>query len=360
MNNYFSIYLEGARILATMMVFVTHGFVFYEPFALYNNSLHLGRDGVVIFFVLSGYVITWCANEREPLLIDFAVNRAARIYSVALPGIFLGIAASIYVSEQTNQDIAYPLKQIWLYLPIYLSFVGSAWGFSEVPPCVFPYWSLNYEVWYYIIFASFYYLKGPQRYWSSGLALLMVGPDIIKMLPIWLAGSFLYYRGRAVVVSSRAGKVMLALTFICYLLIKLLGIDNWLDGYNEMLFTQAFGTEAPDQFLGDYLICLVVLINFYAASMLNIDVQKYLVEIIKLAASYSFSFYIFHIPIFSIIEANGFPKSSFLTYLLAMMTTSTIIVALSRFTEHKKKAYQVFFRALIRRYLLWKKRKSVD
>lgn len=98
MNPTFSIYLEIARVIATLIVFLAHGSIFYQHLYEQNEVLRLGRDGVIIFFVLSGFVITWCANERDKSLTDFAINRASRIYSVAIPGIILGAVSAIYVS----------------------------------------------------------------------------------------------------------------------------------------------------------------------------------------------------------------------------------------------------------------------
>jgi peptidoglycan/LPS O-acetylase OafA/YrhL len=48
-------------------------FIHYLPFAV-------GHKVVVVFFVLSGYVITYVACERERGLRDFVLARVARIY----------------------------------------------------------------------------------------------------------------------------------------------------------------------------------------------------------------------------------------------------------------------------------------
>src|SRR6476661_139369 len=156
----FSVYLEIIRITATLLVFVAHSSSFYQPLAALNEEAKLGRDGVVIFFVLSGYVISWCASEKERSPLVFAINRASRIYSVAIPAILLGAMSSLFIAYYTgSHEIDYPFQKPWLYLPIYLSFIGNFWSLNEVPPQNFPYWSLNYEVWYYVIFGVFFYVR---------------------------------------------------------------------------------------------------------------------------------------------------------------------------------------------------------
>src|SRR5437763_6011674 len=51
-----------------------------------------------------------------------------------------------------------------------------------------PYWSLSYEVWYYIAFGLIFYLRGGQRIVLAALTLAIAGPKILFFLPIWLFG----------------------------------------------------------------------------------------------------------------------------------------------------------------------------
>ena len=58
---------------------------------------HAGHSAVVIFFVLSGYVITYVASERETTLRDYALSRCARIYAVAVPTLLLTIVLDLFL-----------------------------------------------------------------------------------------------------------------------------------------------------------------------------------------------------------------------------------------------------------------------
>ena len=66
MNKGMSIYLELIRVVATLLVLLSHASEFApKTLQIILSELRLGRDGVILFFVLSGYVITWCAIEKE-------------------------------------------------------------------------------------------------------------------------------------------------------------------------------------------------------------------------------------------------------------------------------------------------------
>ncbi len=55
-------------------------------FALFDTGM--GHSAVVIFFVLSGYVISATLRPGGTAL-DYGIKRAARIYSVAIPAVLL-------------------------------------------------------------------------------------------------------------------------------------------------------------------------------------------------------------------------------------------------------------------------------
>ncbi len=344
----FSIYLEIARILATLVVFVSHGGMFFEPFSDLNETAKLGRDGVIIFFVLSGFVITWCANEREPSFADFAVNRAARIYSVAIPGIFLGAAASIFSAIYLGKNLDYQFFKPWIYLPIYLSFTGSFWTLTETPPSNFPYWSLNYEVWYYIIFAASFYIRSFWRWLIVPALMLAVGPSILNLFPLWIAGSALYYLAPKVILRRSVAMLLVACSLFGVLIVKVTAFDNVVDTYNDALWRLLFGAKSgPPQLLGDYLLGALVAANFLGAYHLDFKFRRSTGRLIKYFASFSFSVYLFHIPIFTILHLFIPTTASFMNYLLILTGSGAVIVWIAKFTEHKKAAYRIAFNKVL-------------
>jgi peptidoglycan/LPS O-acetylase OafA/YrhL len=105
--------------------------------------------------------------------------------------------------------------------------------------------------------------------------------------------------------------------------------------------------SAPTQLLGDYWLGLLIFLNFVGARYSGISFSTGMQDKIKYLASHSFSFYLFHIPVFSIIRIFFKDSSLFVNYLLVLSGTAIVIMWLAKFTEHKKGAYRALFRRMI-------------
>lgn len=342
MNLAFSVYLEICRIFATLLVFISHSGGIYTPLAQSLETVKPGRDGVIVFFILSGFVISWCADKRDKSFSVFAVNRASRIYSVALPGIFLGIASGLAVALSLDEPLPYQLKKLWLYLPMYLSFTGNFWSLNEAPPNNFPYWSLDFEVWYYIIFSIFFYISSKWKWVLLIIVLFLVGPDIVLMFPLWVAGSVLYFASSKFTMPHVTARFGLAATITILALLKYYQIDNLLDSFNAYLPYPEWLTS-PRQLLGDWLLGIIVVLNFIFALNSKFVFSDRFSSYVHKIASYSFSFYLYHTPLFDATKILNINHYSFSSYVAILFSVSLCIVILARYTEHKKGVYRAYF-----------------
>lgn len=346
-----SIYLEAARFVATMIVLLGHGKIFYLPLAEFCDRLNPGRDAVIIFFVLSGFVISWCGHVRDRTVVQFAVNRAARVYSVALPAVALSLLASAVISLASGVPLDYQLQKVWVYLPIYLSFTGSLWTLNEVPPVNFPYWSINFEVWYYVLFAAAFYARANWRWLLVALALLVMGPGIVALLPLWLAGSLLYFQQGRVALSRAASRLMVYASLSAYVAVKLWDLDNQLDAWASAAYAELTGRKPAEPLLGDYLVGLLVLINFAGALRAEFRFAGWLERLVKAAAACSFSIYLYHMPIFEMVHVVWPRDDALVGYALIMLGSFGAIVLLARVTEQRKDAYRRIFARLLGMHL---------
>lgn len=106
MNKPTSIYLDLIRFLAALTVFIVHAN--YDRFTgglpFFRHVAGLGNDAVMVFFVLSGFVIAYVTSEKENTLRDYFASRFARLYSVAVPALVLTVALD-WVGSQVNSSL---------------------------------------------------------------------------------------------------------------------------------------------------------------------------------------------------------------------------------------------------------------
>lgn len=338
MSAHLSIYLDFLRVVAAFTVFLGHFAQGWLGGGLFWQAASYGHPAVIVFFVLSGYVIAYTAETRENSLRSFAIARLARIYSVALPALILsailllaGTAidpahyAELAKRDQPNMVVPY-VTQFFAALV----FISESWGLHIRPFGNTPYWSLAYEVWYYVIFACVTFLRGRQRLSAVFLACLVAGPKILLMAPIWVAG-ILAWRWRKRMPSS-----------IALLLATVTAVLFYLLAGNELaLESSAFrGPWWPMEFrITDHLIGLVVALHIAAVAALRYQgkiLSARLGTAIKTMASYTFSVYLFHYPLFVFFAAIIPGAANDPGHRVILVVSSVMaIIGLAQFSERK-------------------------
>jgi len=353
MSRGFSLYLDVVRFLAALLVLFYHANWIYRPGILFTS---LGHEAVVIFFVLSGFVIAYVADTREQDFRGFMVARGARILSVAIPAIILTgvldaagfwIEGSVYPEDYRAWDLpvirvitsALFLNEIWL-LGIQL--------FTNVP-----YWSLNYEVWYYVLFGILFFYKGKGSRIVFVIVCLLLGPKILLLLPVWWLGVWVY-RSAYLARMSRAMAWLCLLISIAggYWYVHLnLGQLGW-DYLKELLGDDVHRQLSfSRQFLSDYYLGVMLAFHFAGLRVLLAHVEnlpRLLEATIRYLAGATFSIYLFHQPllwfysaVFSGVEA-GIPR-----YLVVVPSTLVTIFVLAIFTEQKKSVWKAWLEQLL-------------
>ncbi|MEN9841281.1 MAG: hypothetical protein RL376_1081, partial [Verrucomicrobiota bacterium] len=141
---------EGLRGLAALGVFAAHWLhsgTTLAPNSLLGYIAHLGREWVVVFFVLSGVVNTLSDQARPVSATTFLSRRLRRIFPLYVVGCLAGWVMDTWgsVHPTTLGDVLAALtftSDATLYaLPI-----GSLTNA--------PIWSLTYEFWFYLAFAA--------------------------------------------------------------------------------------------------------------------------------------------------------------------------------------------------------------
>ena len=308
MTSEVSIYLDAIRFTAAMVVFLGH----VSGQRLTGGLLwQVGRymdDAVIVFFVLSGFVIAHVASERELKLTEYAVSRTARIYSVALPALI-----ATFILDQAGQSINPALyDSSWGY--VYtgkieqflagLSFTNELWFRHVDAGSDLPYWSLGYEVWYYVAFGLAWYLPARYRWWGAAVAILCAGPKIAALLPIWLLG-VAAYRWRPV--------MRVALCWCLFCLPPVVALV-WFSRHAPMGIVGIDGRR--------YLVGLLVtthLLGFRAVSGNFAPLLAAIRVPVRWLAGATFTIYLFHLPVAQFLaavmpgEPSGWAKRTTLT-----------------------------------------------
>ncbi len=222
-----SIHLDALRGVAAVGVCFSHlrDFFFLDyPRLPHHNALlaatylatGLGHQWVIVFFVLSGYLVG--GSVLRSMALDrwswksYLLNRLTRLYTVLFPALVLGGlldfagihlfgTAGIYSGKTGTHELLYSVSSR-LTLPILAGNYAFLQGiFVPTFGSNGPLWSLANEFWYYIAFpflacALWPRLSMPQRLLNGVLlaaVVLFMRPSIALLGLSWLMGVAIHY-----------------------------------------------------------------------------------------------------------------------------------------------------------------------
>jgi peptidoglycan/LPS O-acetylase OafA/YrhL len=346
-----SLYLDIVRFLAAMIVFLGHvsGHRFTGGF-LWQIAPFMG-EAVAIFFVLSGFVIGFATDRRETTARAYVIARAARVYSVALPALVttfvldaIGrtVQPALY-SAEWGYSAEGPLGQFLAGL----FFTNNLW-FLDVPQgSDLPFWSLGFEVWYYVLFGLALFVPKRWRALSIVLTLVFVGPRIAIMFPLWLLGLGGYHlcarrRFRPVV-----GAMLFALSSACWIGWEFM--SHWHDPIAALV---PVALKRPE-LIQDYLVSLCFLgqlIGFRAMGGWFAPILARLARPIRWAAGTTFTIYLFHLPVAQCLATLvPWPPSYWATRIVLVGGTLVALFLIAEVTERRKDPWRRLFTMLVNR-----------
>lgn len=297
--------LESLRGVAALMVVFFHIFgaragpetLSHLNFEVVTNliltSVFCGPGAVTVFFVLSGFVLGE-SLEREPELnsrsyLAFIIRRAFRLLPTAWAAIALGIVVSVIMNAPIRWDLLGPVLALQ---------VQALFGFNgPQTSLLYPLWSLHVEVW---ASAAFPILVFSNRLVSAPfqiliLALLMWVSNA-SGFPFWTICFFCFQFGlmiRTVFTPAieRMSEHLAFVLFVIAVLAVLVPTNLYLLGFiNTTDHTHIEGFGAA--FIIGYLL---VPQGRWLARALNVRPLRFLGRI-------SYSLYVFHFALLSLIE----------------------------------------------------------
>ena len=341
-----SLYLDVVRPLAAILVFLSHISMVTGELDVFAP---LGVKAVDVFFVLSGFVIAHVCATREDNWRIYLVSRAARIYSVALPAIIatflldkVGMHLSPDVYATHCQDFtAGPLLRS-------LSFLNEQWNTHRFPGSNSPYWSLGFEVWYYIAFGLLIFSPPKWRVPLATLSLVIVGPKVVMMFPCWLLGVVAY---RACSANSRSGGVLPLLLFLSPIPLIIAGASLKTFTYIQPFMPLTLEGDRLLSLLEDYFIAAAFALNLIGFMKLSARYSSLLdrwKQSIRWIAGATFSIYLFHMPVMRFLVAiSPFGIDSTETLLIAGLLTLPICFVFAEFSERRKESFRMAINTIL-------------
>lgn len=308
----FSLYLDFFRFCAAMAVLIYHAM---EPEMGYPPmGFPFGFEAVMGFFVLSGFVIAYVVDQRESTPQAFMAARLSRLWSVVLPAIIIvpvldqigmHLNSAPYVEHYKDQGPSNTAAAV-LLTPLLLN---QTW-FNFVD--LFsnrPIWSLSYEFCYYLLFCAWAFSRGSARLALIAVIVLVFGPKILLLLPIWLSGVAIYKWRDQIPGSPTLGMTLMISTVFFIFLARAEGLFfTWFHYSRQFLDYAAY--EASFGFSSNFPYMLLIgalmamhVIGAWLCLRDTAESPAWLGRPVKFFAERSFGIYLFHYPVQFVVAA---------------------------------------------------------
>lgn len=339
-----SILLDCLRLGASLMVLYIHAFDRWFPTRAYRSSDpgEPSHAAVVVFFVLSGYVIahTTISNNRGGM--QYAQARLSRLNSVVLPAIVITLFIQFLVG-QVNPDVYFNTRgSSWLRYILSSLYLNELWFLSAAPPFNGSLWSLSFEFWYYAIFGFWFFRRSGWRSIALViLACLIAGPKIMLMMPVWLCGYFAYRLPRP---ATSRGMAWLGLV----LLLSAAGFAvHYLPAMPHAIHLKPL--YYANQFFTDWIVGLLIGGALWLLPNGNPAHQHTPTELgFRKIADLTFPLYVLHFPLLLLWDAMfGIHFNDIAQLWYALITTIVIAFFIGLFLEQQRPLWTRFFKWLL-------------
>jgi peptidoglycan/LPS O-acetylase OafA/YrhL len=348
----FSLYLDLIRFLASIAVFFSH--ITNYPFTKEVISSNLGAYGavaVIIFFVLSGYVIAFVSSTREKTVIKYISARVARLYSVVLIALVLTFVFD-HIGMSVNPEF-YAIKKVLMKPESWSGYLSSLFFINEYQVFNFngispgtngPYWSLSFEATYYLVAGFLLFSRRVISIPVTILIFILAGKTITVLFPIWGFGYMLFHFREKLVVKNLIGPVIL-------FFFSSIGIvaSNKISAH---ISTDNFGFSFPwgrgpfnRDIVLDYLVAVLFSLNLVSAHnvcRISIAINLKLQRLIRWLGSMTFPLYCIHYPAICLLSAiSPWSNTTSLNAIFISMPTLILVTVLTPVCNKLKKFIKV-------------------
>ncbi|NJP95497.1 acyltransferase [Nonomuraea sp. FMUSA5-5] len=195
-------WLDALRGVGALAVVGEHLTTWAMPW-LRPTSFNLGVYGVLVFFLVSGYIIP-TSLERHGDVRAFWIGRLFRLYPLylAVIAVVLALAWWIPIRPEVPRDGS----AVAAHATMLMDAVGSAGVLNTM-------WTLSYEMLFYLLAVALF-ATGRRDRWgivpvlfallAAGAGLLLAGPPVVGAWPAWVSCA-VFVAGLACVLAGRGG-----------------------------------------------------------------------------------------------------------------------------------------------------------
>lgn len=317
----------------------------------------MGYQAVMVFFVLSGYLISSsvlrAVSEDRWSWREYLINRVTRLWLVLIPALVLTLVWDSVSARFPLSQGLFPGTLGWKV------FAGNVFFLQGVVVTSFgqnvPLWSLSYEFWYYILFPCIVLALRERAlfvrlaYAFAALCLsVLLGKTIMLYFAVWLLGTVLVFLPPLAQAWRRRRIPILAVS---------LGALSAAMVAGELRHYSHAAADRAGAFVPEFIVGLTMLVVLYAILNLSGSSRKAgWRNASSVLAGCSYTLYLTHWPVLEFLRVwLGFetwqPDARHLSY--GALVCAALLVyawAISRVTEaHTGKVRTLLSRGLLRR-----------
>ena len=344
-----SCYLDAWRFMLAMVVFLGHVAATRLTGGLLWQLGIYTTEAVSVFFVLSGFVIGYVTDQRETDVFSYAIARAARIYSVALPALCLTFILDAFGRvarpDLYTESWGYIADgRVWQFVSGLL-FINRLWGINVPQGSDLAYWSLGCEVWYYAIFGVLLFARGRWRIVGAVGGLLIAGPLTALLFPLWLLGVWGYKVCRTPLARVELGWCLVVASMALWI-----AYESSAAWHSRLDWLVPYRLHRP-QLMQDYIVGVLFvahLIGFRTVSNSLAPLFASVAIPIRWVAGSTFSLYLFHLPVAQFLASCvSWAPTSLSMRTLIIGGTLAIVFLLAEFTERRKEPWRRIFAYIV-------------
>jgi peptidoglycan/LPS O-acetylase OafA/YrhL len=321
-----------------MTVLIGHVYKIWFPGIGVHTAEVLAHGAVVVFFVLSGFVIAFSTTKSNRGIRQYSIARLSRLYSVVLPALCITALIQFYLLKTEPQLLSHYTKgdDFFRYL-LAGTFTNELWFFSAAPLLNQPLWSLSFEFWYYAIFGAWIYRKSNITGWLLfALVCLVAGPKIIVMMPIWLIGCMAYWKKGPGLSKTVSWIISVSLLLVSVLLVR------YLPGWPFRIGSPPF--FFANQFITDFLIgCIIGLSLWFLPLYSKFKTIPPAIKVIRTMADLTFPIYVLHYPLLVLFQHFFVVKELNIPQFLLAAISITLVASLVGFILESQRKYWITF-----------------